>query len=141
MSESQLLFVDDMRINEDSINEIIINERNKEILRLEQDFTDLRDSMDILSVLVLDQGENLDVSETNLEETKIHLNEANQVLEKIPDKKELLIRNVKIASGIVIGGLLLGGVGSVFGIIPGLVGAAIGSSSAAIVAGISNLVK
>ena len=134
MSENQLLF-------DNEINDIIINERNEEIKKLEEEFTDLRDSMQMISVLLLEQGENLDVSENNLDNTVITLNESNEILQTIPDKKETLIKNVKIVSGIIVGGLVVGGIGSVFGIIPGLIGLGIGSGSGAIVGVISNLIK
>lgn len=134
MSDNQLLF-------DNEINEIIIDERNKEIKKLEEEFTDLRDSMQLLSVLLVEQGENLDISENNLEKTAIELNEANIILEKIPDKKETLVKNIKIVSSIIIGGLVLGGVGSVFGIIPGIIGLGLGSGSGAVISIVSNLVK
>lgn len=134
MLDNQLLF-------DNEINEIIIDERNKEIKKLEEEFTNLRDSMQLLSVLLVEQGENLDISENNLEKTAIELNEANIILEKIPDKKETLVKNIKIVSSIIVGGLVLGGVGSVFGIIPGIIGLGLGSGSGAVISIVSNLVK
>lgn len=119
----------------------LINERNKEIKSLEEDLVALRDSMEILATMIDDQGEKLDIAEKNIEETVITTQEAVQIIEQISDKRDILIRNVKIVSGVIIGGALLGGIGSIFGIIPAIVGAGVGSSGGAVIGFVSDLLK
>lgn len=135
------ILIDNQLFTSQNVNELIIKERNEEIKNLERDLVDLRDSMEILSSMLGEQGEALDVAEAHVEETVITTNEAVQIIEQIPDKKQVLVRNIKIISGVIVGGALLGGVGSIFGIIPAVVGAGIGSGGGAIVGYISDLLK
>ena len=48
-------------------DEEIIKDRNKDIQQLEQDLTDLSESMEIIASLLHDQGEELDVAENNIQ--------------------------------------------------------------------------
>ncbi|AYV77044.1 MAG: hypothetical protein Barrevirus9_13 [Barrevirus sp.] len=133
--------VEVVEVEDDEINQIIMKERNDDIKDLEKDLIDLHDSLQMLSLMVHDQGSNLNISANNVEKTVTVTNETVTILEQIPDKKEVIIKNVKIASGIIIGGTVLGGIGSIFGIIPALIGASIGGSTGGIVGYLTNIFK
>ena len=135
------LFELDLDLDLDNVEKRIIKERNNEIKNLEKDLIDLHDSMTILSTMLNEQGEELNIAEINVENTVITTNEAVIILENIPDKQTTLVKNLKIVGAATVGGVLLGGIGSIFGIIPALIGAGIGTSGGGIVGYISNLFK
>ncbi|ARF09520.1 hypothetical protein Indivirus_1_143 [Indivirus ILV1] len=124
-----------------NVDELLIKERNEEIKSLEEELINLRDSMKILASMIDDQGEIIDIVEKKIEETAITTEETVKIIEKIPNKKDIIIRNVKIVSGVIIGGAILGGIGSIFGIIPAVICAGIGSSSGAIVGYTTSFLK
>ena len=135
------LFELDLDLDLDNVEKRIIKERNNEIKNLEKDLIDLHDSMTILSTMLNEQGEELNIAEINVENTVITTNEAVIILENIPDKQTTLVKNLKIVGAATVGGVLLGGIGSIFGIIPALIGVGVGTSGGGIVGYISNLFK
>lgn len=140
MQANEIILIDN-QLFDDKTTDQIIEERNKEIKSLEQDIIALNDSMIILATLLNEQGDELKIAEMNVEQSEITMIETVAILENIPDKKDTVINTVKVISGIVIGGTIVGSIGSIFGILPAIIGVGLGSGTGGIVAYISNLLK
>lgn len=99
----------------------IIEERNVEIKKLADDIEGISEIMTDLALLVGEQGENIEIAEKNIEESKINVEEAVTAL----GKTEVIVnrtRNVLRSVGIVAGGLSLGALGFLGGPIIGAIG-------------------
>ena len=72
----------------------------------------------------------------------IQVVEAVETIEKIPDKREQLIKGLKIAGAATIGGIFLGGIGFfTYGIGPAVIATGVGIGGGAGVGIISNLFR
>ena len=112
---------------EDNINQIIIEERNREIQEIEREIIDLHEISRSLSLLLGEQGEELDKGLTKLDESVEHTESAKQSLEKslLYDENGKRLRELSIlASGVTLGALgFLGG--PIVGVITLLSGASV----------------
>lgn len=111
----------------------IVEERNTEIKKLSKDMEDLSEIMTDLSAMVYDQGETIESSVKNVENSEIATLEAVESLIKTEyyvDKSRKIYRNmVIVTSGIGLGALgFLGG--PIIGAITVLSGGMIGSGIA-----------
>lgn len=113
-------------MQEDQFNEIAIDycvSPNMKIM--EKDLLELEEIFKLSYELVLIDNENIDHVEEEVKETNNNIEVAD---ENIVEAK--IIKNssngIKIIGGIAIGGILCGGVGAIFGIVPGIIGMSIG---------------
>ena len=97
-----------------NIDKRIMKERNLEIQNIEKDLLDLSEIMADLSVLISEQGEELDISEIHINEAENSTKEAIQSLsnaEIYVNKSRKILRNL----GIILGGAGLGSIGFLAG--------------------------
>ena len=139
--EKNFIFSELQEVTPDEVDLAIIKDRNRDIKALETDLIEISEIYKIINTMIVDQGEALDIAENNVENTVTTVQETTVILENITDKKDVLIKNLKIAGGIIIGGTLCGGIGSIFGIGTAIIGAGVGGSGGAVVAFISNLFR
>ena len=118
------------------VDQAIIKETNTKLLEIERDFNDLCDAVKIMNELIgLDQ-EKLDYAESNLVEVDNTILETLPILEEayeLKNKMKNKYLTVKIISGATIGGIVIGSIGSVFGIIPGIIGLSVGTGSGGLI--------
>lgn len=101
-------------ISDDEIDYHIIAERNQSFHEIAQDMESLAETTEILSKLVYEQGEDLDVAEENIDHAVINTETALNHLERASEyvKDRIIIaRDI----GIVVGGGLLGAGGFILG--------------------------
>ena len=126
------------------VDQAIIEETNLKMKELEQDFADLCDAMKIMNELVLLDEEKLEEIEQNVITTDSVILETIPILEQALELKEELDNKyvtLKVIGGVIVGGLLFGGVGSIFGIIPAVVGAGVGGGGGGIVGYLTKFFK
>lgn len=140
-TSTSIIRINSVDFLEQDVDTEIVKDRNKDIKNLEQDLVDLSESMQLLATMVGEQGEAIDTAEEHVEKSVITINESLVIIENIPDQKETLVKNLKIAGSIVVGGTLCGGIGLLFGIGTAIIGTAVGCGGGAIVGVVSNLFK
>lgn len=109
------------------VDDILIEETNKELIKLEQELNSLKELSEIVVENIDLQEKPLDKVEENVESANINVINTIEKFEII--ESHYISTNAKIIGGTIIGGLLLGGVGSLFGIIPAIAGLGIGSGT------------
>lgn len=128
---NDLLIIEQLH-NYNTINELILKERNNEIIQLETDIELLAEIQKDLALLVDTQGESIEQIAANMENIEITVNEGTENLKKasITHKKtnKLFIGSLLTAAGVAIGGSLVaiasplaGGIIAGSGIISGVV--------------------
>ena len=143
IKKQKSIIINDIELEQDDdVAEAIIRERNKEIQELEQDLSDLSESMEIIASLLQEQGEELDIAENNTENSVIAVEEAAITISKLPTKKEKLIRGLKIAGTATVSGIVLGGIGFLtYGIGTAIIATSVGVGGGAGIGYIINLFK
>lgn len=128
-------------ISDDEVDKNIISERNQSIHEISQEVEELTNTWNLISKLIYDQGENLNVAENHVEMTEINTNEAVNNLKKAGDHMRdrlIVARDISI----VIGGGVIGLPGFLLGPFVGI-GTVIagGAAGGAAVAGLHKLKK
>ena len=98
----------------------------------------------IINEHIVGDEEKLDEIEKNVIEIDNTISETIPILEEVIEIKEQIddkYKIIKIVGGAIIGGGLCGGVGFIFGIIPGIVGIGLGSGSGVGVAYAAQIIK
>jgi len=116
----------------DDVDKAIIDETNMLLEYLEKDMVALSEITLIINENIMIDKEKLDKIEENVIEIDNTISETIPILEKVIEIKEQIddkYKIIKIVGGAIIGGGLCGGIGFVFGIIPGIVGIGLGTSS------------
>jgi len=116
----------------DDVDKAIIDETNMLLEYLEKDMVALSEITLIINENIMIDKEKLDKIEENVIEIDNTISETIPILEKVIEIKEQIddkYKIIKIVGGAIIGGGLCGGIGFVFGIIPGIVGLGLGTSS------------
>ena len=116
-----------------NVDDEIIREANLQIQQLEKDLTELRDSTNMLRRLILIDDDNLDEVEELIFDTDDEIDEVNTNLE-IVSKLAKYNNTIKIITGALLGGTVLGGVGAIFGIIPAVGGVGVGFGTGGLIA-------
>lgn len=114
----------------------VIKETNKQLQEIENDLLGIDRIMKDFHVLFVDDAEKLLQIEDKVTEVTKTVEETLPIIDSIIEEIKISSDNkiaLKLVSGAVIGGLLLGGVGSIFGIIPAIICTGVGSSSGVIV--------
>lgn len=108
-----------------NLNEIIIEERDREIRAIEQDVADINEIFRDLSEMVKVQGEQLDTIEEHVESTVVHTEKATKELEKAYEYGRL---GATLTAGLM-GAAVAGPIGLLAGIKSGvaLAGLSVGS--------------
>lgn len=116
---------DELNNDTDSdIDEIIIKERNKSILEISQELEHVVDTYNIISTMIDNQKDNININLNKVENIEITINEATIDLEKSVDhdyKRLIMIRDISIVAGggiLGLSGFILGpiiGVGTIVG--------------------------
>lgn len=108
-SDQQILA--QLREYNDTVNDLIIRERNGEIKQLETDLELIAEIQQDLALMVYAQGESLDIAVDNVEKAEITIKEATEHIKQaaIIKKKtnKLFIGGLLTATGFAIGGGLL----------------------------------
>lgn len=95
----------------DTVNDLIIRERNGEIKKIETDLELLAEIQHDLAIMVYAQGESVDIAAEKIENTEITINEATEHLQQAEtiQKKtnKLFIGGLLTATGVAIGGGLV----------------------------------
>ena len=113
-----------------NLDENLIDENNKNIKLIENDLQDLSESFKMLLELAHKDQDNLNNIEDNTEKVYEQVKDSDEILKYVQKNKIYNIKNkIKIIAGVTIGGLLFGGVGSIFGIIPAIVGTGVGTGT------------
>ena len=105
---------------EDEMNKIILEERHREMREIASDIEQLAEISIILAGMVEEQGEKIDVAETNIENSVIELEQSTISLENAEKYSAAARNNIKNAA-IIIGGLTAGAFGFIAGPIIGVV--------------------
>lgn len=119
-----------MQVVNDEINMKIFKENEREMKELERDIESLSESFTIVSLMIAEQGENIDLIKANIEETEQNVESGLLSLEKAERYSFLENGNVKNIA-IVVGTMTVGAFGFIAGPIIG-----IGTSISGLVAGI-----
>jgi len=119
-----------------------VDDKNQEIRELEKDLGLLAETMTSFYKLVGIQGDNIKHVEENTVTTDIVVSAGVNELQQA----EILNRDnytniISVTGGAVIGGLLFGGIGAVFGIAPALIGGGVGTGTGVIVGAITNKIR
>ena len=114
----------------------LVNCTNKDLEKLYKDLEDLSSTINIFNTIVINSQENIDHIESqtklikhNIEDNKIDLQEINQ---------KIVLDKIKLVGGAIITGVLFGGVGSIFGLIPALIGTGSGLCAGGIIGNFIN---
>jgi len=139
MSQMQITQITQIT-QEFDIDRLMAEDRNKQIKELESEIIELNETMQMVNALIVRDGEKLDIVEDNITKVSQDVEETIIILENTAEQVDG-VRNkyttVKVVSGVVVGGVLLGGIGSIFGIIPAVIGAGIGSGGGGLVGYVS----
>lgn len=101
-------------------NQEMISWRNQEIREIDEDIEMISTSMATLSTMVAEQGEKINVCETQVSESSVHVQEAVDHVERASDWQERA-RSVLFDAAVVIGGTGLGCAGFLGGPLVGTV--------------------
>lgn len=128
-------------ISDDEVDQHIITERNQSIHEISRDMEDLADSWKLVSKLINEQGESLNMCSTNVDHTVVNTTVGLTSLEKAAEyakNKFIIARDI----GIVVGGGLLGAGGFLLGPVVGI-GTVIagGAAGGAVVTGLHKVSK
>jgi rRNA maturation endonuclease Nob1 len=125
-------------------DEEIIKETNKQLKEIEQELAGLKELMESMNEMIVLDGEKLDQAEENVVNADQTIEETLPILETtIKEIKEIENKYtvLRVVGGAVVGGVLFGGVGSVFGIIPGLVCTIVGTGGGTAAGYLSKFIK
>lgn len=120
--------------DEMTVEDNLLIERNKEIKKIEQDLMDINEIMGSLNLMVVEQGEMINLAEQNVEESVESTTIAVEHL-KSAEEIEIKTRRTTVATvtGAAVGGVALGGVGiAVSGLVTGLITGGVGTATGAI---------
>jgi len=115
--------------SEDQIMYDLLQERNREIEKVKNDLIDVVDIVKTTKNLINEQGDHLDIIESNLEHEKENTKEGVKILAQAAKQNT----NVWPVSGAAIGGVILGGLGLFLGPIGMAVGGTTGATIGSIV--------
>ena len=110
-----------VQFQEFDVDENIINETNKEIKEIEQDLLDIYESMRILNELTNWDTEKIETVELKVNDADLHIKNALDQLNDAIDEYNKANEKwtvIKTVGGATVGAVI-GGVGFVFGAIPG----------------------
>lgn len=116
----------------DDVDKAIIDETNMLLEYLEKDMVALSEITLIINQNIVIDQEKLDKIEENVTEIDNTISETIPILEDVIEIKEQIddkYKIIKIVGGAIIGGGLCGGIGFVFGIVPGIIGFGLGTGS------------
>lgn len=122
----------------------LFNETTKQLQEIERELKDINELMVSFSGLLVKQGEELNNTEDHVVNTNQTIAATLPILEEtIEEIKEINNKYItlKIVGGAVLGGILFGGVGSIFGIIPGIVCTGVGTTSGVAVGYLSKYIN
>ena len=123
-----------------TVDEEIIKETNDQLDKIKRELIELQELMVSVNELIVLDGEKLDQAEENIIVADELITDTIPILEEIKE-----INNnydtIKTVGGALLGGVVLGGVGSIFGIIPGVVCVGIGTGGGAIAGYLSKFIK
>ena len=114
------------------VDKAIIEETNLKLEELQKDFVDLCDALKMLNGLALIDEEKLEEIEENVIQTDTIISDTLPILEQAIELKEdadNMYTTFKVVGGVMIGGIVCGGIGAIFGIVPAIIGVGIGSGS------------
>lgn len=123
---------------DDSVDNAIIEETNMLLENLQQDMLALSEIHLIINENIVLDGEKLDKIEENVIEVDKTIEETLPLLEEVIELKDNYTF-AKIAGGVVVGGTLCGGVGVIFGVVPGIIGLGLGGGGGGVIAYVVNL--
>lgn len=99
----------EVRENDENVNESIIKERNREIQKVEAEVEMIHEIMNDLALMIYEQGEQIETIEQVIENSAINVKEGTKLLEKAEDymeKSRRIVRDIVIlASGTGLGAL------------------------------------
>lgn len=98
--------------------------RTNEIIQIEKELMDLKETLEIMEKIIVSDGHKLDKIEHNIINSTQCIKKTNRIIMEY-DKPKLNL--IKIIGGATLGGIVLGGIGSIFGTIPTIIGIGIGT--------------
>jgi hypothetical protein len=124
------------------VDELLISQMNKDMKEIEQELSALHELFELLGIHVYKQKEDLEEIEQKVTNSDVNVQIATNTLKEANIiRKKSNKKIIKIIGGATVGGLLFGGVGAAFGIIPTLVGTGIGIGAGSIVPSVVTLFK
>ena len=101
----------------------------------------LKETFNIINEFIILDQPKIDKIEENILTANDFINDGNVIIIDTKEKNKNNYKILKIIGGATIGGICLGGISSIFGIIPGIIGASLGSSTTGLAIGIYNKFK
>ena len=109
--ESDRLILTQLREYNDTVNDLIIQERNGEIKQLETDLKLIAEIQQDLASLVTSQGEVIDITAKNVENTEVAVTESTKHIKQATSTQKstnkLFIGGLLTAASVTVGGGLL----------------------------------
>lgn len=134
--QQQVQFLDNTVIQMEHLEEMddsdietsILQEKEELLNQIQNDLIILQEIVDSVNELVYDQKDNVDQITLTVDRVEENIELGNEQLEQalgynVQHKKTVTLT----IGGAVIGGLLTGGIGSVFGLVPAIIGLGLGS--------------
>jgi len=116
-------------VNQDNIDDIFIKEHNQQIKKIKDELIQLNEIMITFANLTDLQKEPIEKTNNITNQIDIDTKITTNNIKKAANYLKLMEnKKINIISNTIIGGLLCGGLGSIFGIIPAVICCGIGSS-------------
>ena len=103
-------------------------------IKMYQELADLKDCMNTFSQIVLRDGETLNKIEDKVQKINDEIQTTVIELKNVEQNiNSDFISKLKIIGGVAAGGLLFGGIGGIFGLVPALIGLGVGSGTGGLI--------
>lgn len=139
--EKQVLILEELNsyLKEENADEFLLQESEESINKIKEDLLILKEIVDSVNSMIDEQKEDIEQIVHTVSKVEQNIESGNEELENALGYSAKSKKTVALTvGGAVVGSVLTGGVGSVFGVIPAVAGLGIGGSVGLLVGAVVN---